>query len=168
MTLVNIVNINKKIKLDLRYATRNNFTNKKLYPKSICLLEKEVALALNKIQIELEKQNLGLIIWDGYRPPSVQEKLREYFDDENFVDLVSNHSKGISVDVSLCDKRGVELKMPTDFDDFSKKANSAYPNLSRERIENRSLLKEIMEKHDFKQDENEWWHFDFEPLINSG
>jgi len=140
--------------------------NKKLYNNSSCFLRKEVALAINKVQLDLEKQNLGLIIWDAYRHPSIQEELRKHCNNEDFVGIVSNHSKGISVDVSLC-HNGIELDMPTDFDDFSKKASSNYLNLSKEQIKNRSLLKETMEKHGFKQDESEWWHFDYIPLINS-
>lgn len=167
MDLVNVKQVNNRIKFNIKYATKNNFINKKLYKKSFCLLKKEVALAINKVQLELEQQNLGLIIWDAYRPPFVQKILKSYFNDENFISSVSNHSKGISVDVSLCDNNKIELNMPTEFDNFSKKAHSNYLNLDSEKLKNRAILKRVMEKHGFKQDKYEWWHFDFISLINS-
>ena len=167
VSLVDIREVNKNIKLDIRYATKNNFANEKLYSKHVCLLRKEVCLALDKVQKELEKQNLSLIIWDGYRPHRVQEILFSKFSDTKYVAKNSNHSKGVSVDVSLCDKKGKELKMPTDFDDFSEKANTKFTNLTKEKISNRNLLSSVMKKHGFLQNKLEWWHFDFLPLIKS-
>ena len=167
MELIDIREVNKNIKLDIRYATKNNFANEKLYSKHVCLLRKEVCLALDKVQKELEKQNLSLIIWDGYRPQRVQKILFSKFSDTKYVAKNSNHSKGVSVDVSLCDKKGKELKMPTDFDDFSEKANTKFTNLAKEKISNRNLLSSVMKKHGFLQNKLEWWHFDFSPLIKT-
>jgi len=164
--LVKVLDVNKNIRFDLRYAGKNNFTKKKLYKKPICLLRKKAAIALSKAQKKLEKRGLGLLLWDCYRPPKIQKKLRKVFDDENLVPKVSNHSKGIAVDLTLCQKDGACLKMPTEFDDFSKKAGANYTHLSEERIKNRDLLKRVMEEEGFKQSKLEWWHFDFLKIKN--
>lgn len=163
--LVDIRSVNDDIKIDLRYATTNNFTGKKLYSKEKCLLKKEVAYALSLIQKELGEENLSLLIWDGYRPKEVQETLKSFFEDRSFVSDISNHSRGISVDLTLYDnKTKTKLNMGTDFDDFSKKANSSYANFPNEIIENRNKLKNLMEKYGFLGIDAEWWHFDYKDL----
>src|SRR5439155_2084266 len=70
--LVDITTINPRIRLDIRYATTNNFTHQKVYPSARCCMRKSVAQKLNKVQQELEALGYGLLIWDGYRPLSVQ------------------------------------------------------------------------------------------------
>ena len=165
--LIDIKEVNKSIKLDIRYATKNNFVKKKLYSKNVCLLRKEVCLSLDKVQKELEKQNLSLVIWDGYRPHKIQKILFSKFSDERYIAKNSNHSKGISVDVSLCDKKGKLIKMPTDFDDFSEKAHARFNKLTNEEISNRNLLSSVMKKYGFVQNKFEWWHFDFSSLIKT-
>ncbi|MCH8520154.1 MAG: M15 family metallopeptidase [Nanoarchaeota archaeon] len=167
MKLINVRKINSNILFDIRYATTNNFTSKILYRDDSCYLLEEVAYAINNVQNELNKLGLRLVIWDAYRPLEVQEELKKYCSNTNFVSEISNHSRGISVDVSLCNLNGELLLMPTDFDDFSKKANSNYNNLDEEILKNRELLSSIMKKFNFNQNEFEWWHFDYEPLLNS-
>ncbi|MDZ4125866.1 MAG: M15 family metallopeptidase, partial [Hydrogenophaga sp.] len=75
--LVNIQKINPRIIVELRYASKNNFTGKKIYQTNTCYLKKATALKLDCVQKELETQGLGLKIWDGYRPPEAQKKLWE-------------------------------------------------------------------------------------------
>src|SRR6056297_2172193 len=149
--LVKVSDINKSIKFDLRYASKNNFTKKKLYKKPICLLREKTAQALSRVAKSLKEYNLFLLIWDCYRPPSIQKQLRQVFDNESLVPKVSNHSKGIAVDLTLCKKDGTPLKMPTGFDDFSKKAESGFMDISQEKMKNRALLRNVMEKQGFKQ-----------------
>ena len=49
--------------------------------------------------------------------------------------------------------------MPTEFDNFTEKAAADYPNLTEEQIANREKLRSIMEKHGFKINSDEWWHY---------
>lgn len=163
--LVELVKINSNFVLDIRYATTNNFTGKKVYPSARCFLQQEAAEALDKVQQELEKQNLGLKIWDAYRPLSVQKIFWEIYPDENYVaDPVkgSRHNRGCAVDLTLIDlKTGQELVMPSEFDDFSEKAHRNYDKMEPETAKNCKLLQDIMEKHGFRGLSSEWWHFDF-------
>nr|WP_241238051.1 M15 family metallopeptidase [Pseudoflavitalea rhizosphaerae] len=52
---------------DLRYATRNNFMHRRMYPKNTnsTFLRLPAALALQKIQYELNAKGYGLKIFDG-------------------------------------------------------------------------------------------------------
>lgn len=83
--LVEVTKINPNIKIDLPYATENNFTHKAVYKSARCFLTEEAAQALSRVQQLLEKKGLGLKIWDGYRPLSVQKIFWDLVPDERYV-----------------------------------------------------------------------------------
>lgn len=165
--LVNITNINRHIKLDIRYATPNNITKKKLYSKPICFVNKEVAEKLSLIQQELEKKRLTLIIWDAYRPYRVQKLIWEAFPNPKYNAKISFHSKGITVDLTLRDKNGFPIPMPTDFDIFCEQSHHSFDKLPENILRNRKLLKRIMEKYGFESFKFEWWHYTYTKLKNN-
>jgi D-alanyl-D-alanine dipeptidase len=162
--LVNVHSIDSTIVLDLRYATENNFTHHKLYPVARCLLRREPAESLSAVQKELRTCGLGLKIFDGYRPLSIQKKLWEAVPDDRYVANPakgSRHNRGAAVDLTLVDSLGNELAMPTPFDNFTERAHCNYKKLPRKILKNRTLLQQVMERHGFWRMETEWWHFDF-------
>ena len=164
--LVDIQNINTNIVLDIRYATTNNFLEQQLYQVAKCALRKEVAEQLSKVQNDLEDIGLGLKVFDCYRPLSVTKKMWEVLPDSRYVanpERGSRHNRGAAVDVSLVDfKTGIELEMPTDYDDFSEKAWRNYEGNEPQVKRNSDLLASTIEKHGFEPLITEWWHFDFE------
>ncbi len=173
--LVDIEKISPSIVLDIRYATTNNFTKTKLYPSAKCFLQEPVAQALDNIQKELKAKGLGLKIWDGYRPHSVQYKLWEIVPDSRYVgrpEKGSKHNCGCAVDLTIIRlSDGKELDMGTEFDNFTKKAWSICKDLSNQQLKNRKLLHAIMKKYGFKSIKTEWWHFNWKewdkyPILN--
>ncbi|MGL5083420.1 MAG: M15 family metallopeptidase [Microcoleaceae cyanobacterium] len=162
--LVDIQRINPNIRLDVRYATANNFLKKKLYPVPRCLLRQEVAEKLSEVQKDLEQIGLGLKVFDCYRPWSVTKQMWEILPDSRYVanpERGSRHNRGAAVDVTLVDlKTGEELLMPTEFDDFTEKAARDYPDHEPQVRRNSNLLGYKMERHDFEPLITEWWHFD--------
>jgi len=162
-TFVEVTTINPNIQLDIRYATENNFLNRVVYPQARCFVRYPVGIKLDSIQQELESIGLGLKIFDGYRPLSVQKQMWEILPDDQYVANPQNgsrHNRGAAVDVSLVDFSGSELPMPTEYDDFTEKAAHAYQNLPAEIRRNRWILKTIMEKYGFTPIKSEWWHYD--------
>ena len=151
--------------LDLRYATRNNFTQETLYSEQprATWLRKPAALALDSVLIDLKKMNLGLKIFDAYRPYSITVQLWKKEPDARYAAdpaKGSGHNRGIAVDLTLIDlTTQKQLEMPTAFDSFSDSAHQNFMSLKPEVIQNRSLLKKIMEKHGFIALSTEWWHF---------
>jgi len=149
---------------EIRYATKYNFTGTKLYPFPIAFLRKEAAAALEKVQHFLAERELGLKVWDGFRPMAVQKKMWDLIQDERYVSNpaknLGRHTRGTAVDVTLIDKRGGQLLLPTDYDDFTEKAHSDWAGASRVEKENRELLQEAMTKFGFEVYPYEWWHFD--------
>lgn len=154
------------IRYELKYATRDNFTKVRLYPKNTnrTYLRKEPALALAEVANEFSAMGLGLKVWDAYRPFSVTVRFWELIRDERYVANPakggSGHNKGTAIDLTLVDlDTGEELKMPTGFDDFSEAAHHGYLHPDQDRVKNRELLRSIMEKHGFRKLETEWWHY---------
>lgn len=150
---------------DLRYASTNNFMNRRMYPAGTnsTFMRKAAVDALRKVQQELNEQGLGLKIFDAYRPYSVTEKFWELVKDERYVANPakgSGHNRGIAVDLTIV-KLGTneELDMGTGFDNFSDTAHSTYTQLPAQILQNRQLLRSLMEKNGFKVLDTEWWHF---------
>ena len=116
------------IRIELRYASSRNLFHQPVYELGArCLLRKTTALRLNKVQIKLRLDGMGLKIWDAYRPLSAQSALWKICPDSRFVAPPSRgsmHNRGVAVDVTLVDAKGRELEMPCDFDNFSTLANS--------------------------------------------
>lgn len=161
--LADIRQASPHIRLDIRYATENNFTRHKVYGEAVCLLRPGVARRLDAVQRDLETRGLGLKVYDCYRPLSVQKKFWELVPDERYVANPaqgSRHNRGAAVDLTLVDRHGRELPMPTPYDDFTEKAHRDYMNLPAEAIRNRRILQEAMQRHGFLPLPTEWWHFD--------
>jgi D-alanyl-D-alanine dipeptidase len=151
------------LRLDIRYATANNFTKQKLYDDASCRLQPATAQKLARAQQELETQKLGLKVFDCYRPLAVQRKLWDLVPDERYVAdpaKGSRHNRGAAVDVTLVRKDGTELAMPTGYDDFTERAHRNYARLPATVAANRELLERVMVKHGFVGLPTEWWHFD--------
>jgi D-alanyl-D-alanine dipeptidase len=153
------------LKYDLRYATINNFMHRRMYPQNtnITFLRVPAAIALQKVQEELNEKGLGLKIFDAYRPYSVTVKFWELVKDERYVANPvkgSGHNRGIAVDLTVINlKTNEELNMGTGFDNFTDTAHQTFTHLSEEVLQNRHLLRSTMEKYGFVMFETEWWHY---------
>lgn len=163
--LIEIIKHIPDIKLDIRYATKNNFSKQAVYKQARAFARLPVVEALKKAQTELRKSGLGLKIYDGYRPYNVTVKFFKSASDKSFVANPkdgSRHNRGCAMDLTLINlKTGEELEMPTPYDSFAAEAASNYMNLPQNLIKNRSILRTVMEKNGFRVLNNEWWHFDF-------
>ncbi|MES2344667.1 MAG: M15 family metallopeptidase [Chlamydiota bacterium] len=163
MEFVELAKVSPRILMDIRYATDDNFMGKALYPVSKCYVRKKVAEKLHRIQEHLEKRELGLKVWDGYRPLSVQKLFWDLLPDNRYIAnpaTGSKHNRGAAVDVTLVDAYGKELIMPTLFDTFSEKAHRSCMDLPEEALKNRNLLEMMMAEEGFIGLPTEWWHFD--------
>ena len=149
--------------VSMPYATTNNFTKVNLYKNSFACLRQEPALALKKIQEELNKKDLALKLYDAFRPFSITCKMWRLVPDRHYAANPrngSNHNRGVAVDLTIIDlKTGKELNMGTLFDNFTDSAHHDFYNLPPEVIANRRLLKTIMRKYGFNIVPTEWWHY---------
>lgn len=162
--MVDITSLDSDFVIDVRYATENNFTGEVLYPVPRVFLRKAAAMALVDAHKELKESGMRFLVFDGYRPVSVQEKMWEIMPDERYVadpKKGSRHNRGAAVDLTIVDSLGNPLDMGTDYDDFTEKATPDYADVSDEVKENRQFLVELMKRHGFSVYPTEWWHYDF-------
>lgn len=154
------------IVLDLKYSGADNFMGQPLYPRiTTTYLRKNAADALLAINKELRAKGLGIKVFDAYRPYSVTEKMWEPVKDDRYAadpKKGSGHNRGIAVDLTLIRLRNKkELDMGTGFDNFTDTAHHAFQQLPGTVLNNRLLLRSVMEKHGFKALDTEWWHYYF-------
>jgi D-alanyl-D-alanine dipeptidase len=170
--LLELIKLDDTIKLDIRYARTDNFVGKAVYSEARAFLQRPAAEALLKVHRNLKAKNLGLVIFDGYRPWTVTKLFWEVTpeDKRKFVadpKKGSRHNRGCAVDLSIYDlKTGELLPMPSDFDEFTERASPDYKGGTNEELENRDLLRKLMEAEGFTVNKNEWWHFDYKDWEN--
>lgn len=167
---VDVRRLDPSIRLDVRYATTANFTGVAVYPAARCLLRRDVAERLVRVQRALERDGLGLLVWDCYRPFSIQQRFWALVPDARYVaePVVrdgrpvdgSKHNRGAAVDVTLVDAAGVPLVMPTDYDDFGPSAHRDATDWSPVARRNAERLERAMTAEGFEPFPTEWWHFD--------
>jgi D-alanyl-D-alanine dipeptidase len=161
--LVDVTTVAPDVVLDLRYATSNNFLKQQVYPVARCLLRREAAMQLKTASDLLRKKGHRVKMWDCYRPHSVQKKMWEAFPHKGYVappDPGSVHNRGGAVDVSMTDLDGKDVEMPTEFDDFTVRANLHSYNHTKVAMQRRQVLRDAFEAAGFTGINSEWWHFE--------
>ncbi len=163
-TMVELTTLAPEIRLDMRYAKSDNFLGKAVYESGRCLLRAPVAERLARAQRRLEQSGYGLKLWDCYRPLSVQKQMWAIVRDERYVAdpaKGSRHNRGAAVDLTLVDRQGVELELPTQHDDFSvKAARTATSQWSEPARKHYQILNSAMTAEGFLPLPSEWWHYD--------
>ena len=161
---VELKRLDPTLVVELPYATEDNFCKTILYPVERCFLRRKVAEALVAAHRSLADRGLGLKVWDGYRPHSVQYRMWEKAPRPGYVGHPkqgSKHNRGAAVDVTLVElATEKDLPMPTPYDEFSPRAHRDYFKLSPKIAENRKTLQTAMRAQGFMTIPSEWWHFD--------
>ena len=166
--LVELTKLDPTIRLDIRYATVNNFTGRQLYSQPRAFLVAPAAQALLKAHRAAGAAGFGLTIFDAYRPWRVTKKLWDATPPGPKRDYVANpkrgskHNRGCAVDLTLHHLAdGAQVAMPSGYDEFTLRAHRNFMDAPVEAIEHRDLLERVMEDAGFRGASNEWWHFDF-------
>ena len=172
---------------DLRYFTDNNFMGEKAdgYEANTVILSKEAAEALAKAADELREKGYVIKIFDAYRPQiavdhfvrwsktSDQRNKKDYYPNlakkslfPTYVARKSGHSRGSTIDMTICDKAtGEEVDMGGHFDYFGPPSHPSFTGkysggeVTRQHQQRRMMLREVMVRHGFKPYDSEWWHF---------
>jgi D-alanyl-D-alanine dipeptidase len=175
--LVELIKVDKTIRLDVRYATPNNFLGRPVYAEARAFLQKPAAKALARVGKRLKAEGYGLLVFDGYRPWSVTKIFwdatpagkKEFVADPA---KGSRHNRGCAVDLSLYDlKTGQEVGMPGAYDEMTERSHVNFKGGTDEQRRLRDLLRREMEREGFQVYEPEWWHFDYKdwkqyPILN--
>ena len=162
---IDIKQVDPTIVVDLRYAGPNNVTRRALYPSGMpAMVRFSVAQRLAFAQKFLKKHGYGLKIWDAYRPMVAQQQLWKVTRNHSFVadpkgEVGSMHTRGAAVDATLVDRKGNEVPMPTEFDNFTPAALLQYQGSNSVVRSNLKLLQKAMARAGFYGLRTEWWHF---------
>lgn len=165
--LVELVTLDPTIRLDIRYATTNNFMNQKFYSEARAFLQRPAAEALVRVHRSLAREGYGLLVFDGFRPWSVTKAFWDATPPakRHFVANPakgSRHNRGCAVDLTLYDRAtGREVTMPSGYDEMTERAYPGYTGGTPEERRLRDLLRRAMEAQGFTVNEFEWWHFDY-------
>lgn len=165
--LVEPARLDPGLKLDVRYATSDNFMRAPIYPEARVFLQRPAAEALVRVNQALRAEGYGLLLFDGYRPWYVTWMFWQATpnDQRDFVAdpaVGSRHNRGSAIDLSLYDLRtGLEVPMPSAYDDFSERAHPSYAGGTVAQREARDRLRRAMEAEGFTVNPDEWWHFDY-------
>ncbi|WP_108116550.1 M15 family metallopeptidase [Kordia periserrulae] len=180
------------VELELRYFGSNNFVGTPIdgYEAEQCILTLPATKALQNVQKSLKKQQLGIKIFDAYRPQRAVDHFRRWAYDLNdtlmksqfypnvakkdlfrleYIATKSRHSSGSTVDITLIDlKTNQELDMGSSYDFFGEISWVSYQELTEKQLENRQLLQKVMLENGFRNYPKEWWHFTLrgEPYYN--
>jgi CubicO group peptidase (beta-lactamase class C family)/D-alanyl-D-alanine dipeptidase len=175
--LVDLAALDPTIKLDIRYATDNNFLGTPLYTSARAFLQRPAAEALVRAHQALQAHGYGLLIHDAYRPWHVTKLFWDATPDAGHAFVAdpsqgSKHNRGAAVDLTLYDRAtGQPVTMVGGYDEFSPRSNPDYPGGTSLQRRQRDLLRRTMEDQGFTVNTVEWWHFDFRdwakyPILN--
>jgi zinc D-Ala-D-Ala dipeptidase len=175
--LVELIKLDPTLRLDIRYATANNFLGRPVYKEARAFLQRPAAEALIRAHQKLKGQGYGLLIFDGYRPWSVTKIFWDATpaDKKEFVadpKEGSRHNRGCAVDLTLFDlETGKQVEMPGEYDEMTERSHINYAGGSEESRRVRDILRTAMESEGFVVYEPEWWHYDYRdwqkyPILN--
>ena len=175
--LVELTTLDPTVRLDVRYATADNFLGTPVYEEARAFLQRPAAEALLRAHRALREKGYGLLVHDAYRPwwvtkvfwDATPKEKREFVADPA---KGSRHNRGCAVDLTLyrlADARAVE--MPSLYDEMTERAAPGYPGGTADQRRHRDLLRSAMENEGFTVFESEWWHFDYRdwreyPILN--
>ena len=169
--LVDVRAVDSTIRVELRYATADNFTAAPLpgYEGNRAFLRRPAAEALGRVQRRLLPTGVGLLVYDAYRPVRATLAMMRWTERVGRQELVrdgyiasrSRHNLGLAIDLTLVDRAsGAELPMGTPFDTFDSTAHTA--NATGEAARNRQRLRAAMEAEGLVNYAQEWWHYSYQ------
>ena len=175
--LVDLTTLDPGIKLDIEYATPNNFLGTPVYEEAKAFLERPAAEALARVAQKLRPLGYGLLIHDAYRPWYVTKIFWDATPPDKKIFVAdpqqgSRHNRGCAVDLTLYDfKTGTPVVMTGGYDEMSERSYAFYPGGTSLQRWHRALLRRALEAQGFAVYPYEWWHFDYKdwqkyPILN--
>ena len=170
--LVEVAKLDPSIKLDIRYASTNNFLGSVFYSQPKAIMQRPAAEAVVRANKELKKLGYGLLIHDAYRPWYVTKVFWDATPDDKKIFVAdpsegSRHNRGMAVDITLYDlKTGKPIEMVGTYDEISDRSYPDYPGGTSLQRWHRKLLRDALEAEGFRVYEAEWWHFDYKGWTN--
>jgi zinc D-Ala-D-Ala dipeptidase len=175
--LVDVTSLDATVKLDIRYATTNDFLGTPVYTEAKAFMQRPAAEALVRVERRLKPLGYGLLIHDAYRPWYVTKIFWDATPEDKHVFVAdpkdgSRHNRGCAVDLTLYDlATGKAVEMTGVYDEMSERSYPFYPGGTSIERAHRDLLRHVMQAEGFDVYPYEWWHFDYKdwrryPILN--
>ncbi len=165
--LVELVRMVPRLKLEIRYATSNNFLGTPVYEQARAFLQRPAAEALARAARALQRSGYGVLVFDAYRPWYVTRIFWDATPDDKKQFVAnpaegSRHNRGCAVDLTLYDlKTGRAVSMPSGYDEMTERAYADYSGGTEIERQHRAILRQAMEAEGFTVYPYEWWHYDY-------
>lgn len=165
--LVRLTDLDPGIRLEVRYASENNFMGTAFYEVADAFLQRPAAEALARANAALAEHGYAALVYDGYRPWRVTKMFYDATPEHQRLFVAdpadgSRHNRGAAVDLGLVDRAtGEVLEFVSGYDEFSERAFPSYVGGTSRQRWRRELLRRVMEREGFTVYEHEWWHFDY-------
>ena len=173
--MVDIQQVAPDIRVDLKYATKDNFIGANMYGQlRRAYLHPNLAKALARAQQALTKEHPGyrFLIYDAARPQSVQRRMYQAVAGTPKKIYVAaperggRHNYGVAVDLTIIDASGKPLDMGSPFDHFGEEAHLGNEEarvhagiFNKEVPANRSLMRRLLGAEGLRPYDKEWWHY---------
>ncbi len=150
--------------VSMKLSTQETSIGKPFYNRNMCLLQYDTLLKLVRAIRAFKNDGYTVVIYDAYRPTSVQQK---WFDVVRVHKWVANpaigmggiHDRGTAVDISLLDASGMEIEMPTPMHTFTVDSARDSEKMTEAARANMEYMTKIMWNCGFTYINSEWWHF---------
>ena len=165
--LVELRKLDPTVRLEVRYATTNNFLGARFYTQPRAFMQRPAAEALVRAHRNLKRHGYGLLIHDAYRPWYVTKVFWDATpQDKKWLvadpSKGSRHNRGSAVDLTLYYlKSGKPVEMVATYDESTVRSHSDYPGGTSLQRWHRNLLRKALEAEGFTINADEWWHFDY-------
>ena len=173
--MVDIQQVAPDIRVDLKYATKDNFIGANMYGQlRRAYLHPNLAKALARAQQALTKERPGyrFLVYDAARPQSVQRRMYQAVAGTPKKIYVAaperggRHNYGVAVDLTIVDTSGKPLDMGSSFDHFGEEAHLGNEEarvragiFNKEVPANRSLMRRLLGAEGLRPYDKEWWHY---------
>ena len=152
------------VKVSMKLSTSDTSIGQPFYTRNLCLLQYDTLQLFIKAIQRFKRDGYTVVIYDAYRPTSVQQK---WFDVVKVHKWVANpsigmggvHDRGTAIDMSLIDRDGNELEMPTPMHTFTEESARTNEEMSDTARANMDYMTSVMVSCGFTYINSEWWHF---------
>ncbi len=152
------------LKVSMKLSTNDTSIHEPFYSSNICMLQYDILPKLRQAINTFKADGYTVVIYDAYRPTSVQQRwfdvvrVHKWVADPS-IGMGGVHDRGTAIDMSLIGPDGKELEMPTPMHTFTEASARDSKEMSEEARKNMDYMLNVMTACGFTYINSEWWHF---------
>ena len=150
--------------ISMKLSTDGTSIGEPFYHRNLCLLQYDLLPMMRAAAERFRQDGYTIIIYDAYRPTSVQQRwfdvirVHKWVADPS-IGMGGIHDRGTAVDISLIDANGHLLEMPTPMHTFTEASDRRSTTMTATARANMDYMLGVMLECGFTYIQSEWWHF---------